>query len=279
MPSDWTKYEVELILNDYFQMLDMEINGQPYKKSAFRRMLLPQLNNRSEGSIEFKHQNISAVLLKYKIPNLIGYKPRSNYQALLEEMVLEYLARRQDLDNLFAKFSEKGMISSHKEIDYSKLVVASPKGMLIKEPTLEYSNKLRKPNYLEIEQNNRELGLLGEELVVEYEKWRLIKSGKEKLAEKVEWVAKESGDGAGFDILSCDESGKDRYIEVKTTKLGELTPFYFTRNELSFSQKKSKDYYLYRVFKFSQSPRLFLKNGSFDEICDYEPTNFVGRII
>ena len=279
MGSNWTKYEVELILNDYFQMLDLEINGQPYKKSEFRRNLLPQLNNRSEGSIEFKHQNISAVLLKYKIPYIIGYKPRSNYQALLEEMVLDYLIRRKDLEKVFSKFSNQGVINKNREVDYSKLLVESPKNVLVKEPKPEYSNKWRKPNYLEIEQRNRNLGKLGEELVIKYEKWRLIKSGNEKLAEKVEWISKEAGDGAGFDILSRNENGSDRYIEVKTTKLGELTPFYFTRNELRFSQKKSREFYLYRVFKFSQNPNLFVKNGSFDEICKYEPTNFIGRII
>lgn len=277
--SDWTKYEVELILNDYLQMLSLEISGQPYNKTSFRKALLPKLNNRSGGSIEFKHQNISAVLLKYKMPYIIGYKPRSNYQALLEEMILEYLVKRKELDNLFAKFSNEEIITPPKEIEYSKLLVDSPENVIIKEPETEYSNKLRKPNYIEIEQSNRSLGLLGEELVIQYEKWRLINSGNKKLVEKIEWVSKEYGDGAGFDILSRNENGSDRYIEVKTTKLGELTPFYFSRNELKFSQKKSNKYFLYRVFKYNQSPNLFVKNGSFDEICKYEPTNFIGRII
>lgn len=279
MKLDWTKYEIGLILNDYFQMLDLEINGQPYKKSEFRKTLLPKLNNRSGGSIEFKHQNISAVLLKYKIPYIVGYKPRSNYQALLEEITLEYLVKRKELENLFFKFSNGGVITKAKEIEYSKLLVESPKNVEFIEPSLPNSTRLSKPNYIEIEQRNRKLGVLGEELAIEYEKWRLIKSGNEKLAENVEWISKELGDGAGFDILSRNENGSDRYIEVKTTKLGGLTPFYFTRNELRFSQKESKAYFLYRVFKFNQSPNLFVKNGSFDEICKYEPTNFIGRII
>ena len=83
MSTNWSKYEVELTIIDYFQMLNLEINGQNYQKSAFRELLLPRLNNRSHGSIEFKHQNISAVLLKYKLPYIIGYKPRVNYQTLL----------------------------------------------------------------------------------------------------------------------------------------------------------------------------------------------------
>ncbi|MCB0479496.1 MAG: DUF3883 domain-containing protein [Crocinitomicaceae bacterium] len=260
-------------------MLDREIHGQPYQKSQFRKSLLPKLNQRSEGSIEFKHQNISAVLLKYKLPYIIGYKPRANYQALLEEMVLDYLLKRKELDNLFEKFSNQGITTGPEKVEYAKLLVAPPQNVSIKEPKPAYLQKFRKPNYLEIEQRNQKLGELGEELVIQYEKWRLIHSGKENLAEKVEWVSKESGDGAGFDILSRNENGSDRYIEVKTTKLGELTPFYFSKNELRFSQNHSRKYYLYRVFKFNQKPNLFIKNGSFDEICHYEPTNFMGRII
>ncbi len=58
----WTDEENDLIVADYFAMLADDIAGQPYNKAEHRRALLPLLNARSEGSIEFKHQNISAVL-------------------------------------------------------------------------------------------------------------------------------------------------------------------------------------------------------------------------
>ena len=56
--------------------------------------------------------------------------------------------------------------------------------------------------------------------------------GRDWTIQEVEWISKEQGDGAGFDILSRNANGTDRYIEVKTTKLGELTPIYMTRNGL-----------------------------------------------
>jgi hypothetical protein len=65
---------------------------------------------------------------------------------------------------------------------------------------------------------------------------RLQTPGKtEKFAEQIRWISKEEGDGTGFDILSKHLDGKDKYIEVKTTKPGKETPFYFSRNELTFS--------------------------------------------
>lgn len=275
---DWTIDEVNLVLRDYFQMLEMEINGQHYVKAHFRKSLRPLLNNRSEGSIEFKHQNISAVLMKYKMPYIIGYKPLFNYQMLLEDVVLDNIEKWVGLKSVFDKFSNHLINPIQVPTDYSKLLVPSPKNILLKEPVVQYSAKLNKPDYIEIEQRNMKLGELGEEMVMGYEKWRLIESGHEKLAEEVEWVSKESGDGAGFDILSRNSNGTDRYIEVKTTKLGELTPFYFSSNELRYSRQKAKDYYMYRVFKFNKSPNLFIKNGSFDDMCEFEPTNYVGRV-
>lgn len=278
MRSDWSKNEIKLILDAYLQMLNLEINGKDYNKAQFNRDLLVRLNNRSRGSIEFKHQNISAILMKYNMPYIVGYKPRSNYQHLLEDIILEYLAYKNELDNLLEKFSEPSYTAKPELFDPSTFLVKPPTPLQLGDPRPEYKRKLNKPNYLAIEQSNKTLGQSGEELVIQYEKWYLNQLDKPSLAESVEWTSKDKGDGAGFDIISKYENGKDKYIEVKTTKLGELTPFYFTRNELEFSRDNSSDFFLYRVFKLYQSPRMFAKKGSFDSICNYEPTNFIGRI-
>ena len=44
---------------------------------------------RSKGSVEFKHQNISAVLVDLELPYLDGYKPARNYQKRLLPGVVE----------------------------------------------------------------------------------------------------------------------------------------------------------------------------------------------
>ena len=58
----WTDEENDLIVADYFAMLADDIAGHRYNKAEHRRALMPLLKDRSEGSVEFKHQNISAVL-------------------------------------------------------------------------------------------------------------------------------------------------------------------------------------------------------------------------
>lgn len=57
----WTPHENELIVAFYFRMLELEMLDKPFNKRQQNREL-HKLIGRSSGSIEFKHQNISAVL-------------------------------------------------------------------------------------------------------------------------------------------------------------------------------------------------------------------------
>lgn len=85
----WSRAEVESIVDDYFDMLGMELSGRRYAKSQHRAALVERLPGRSEGSIEFKHCNISAVLSESGRPIIDGYKPRTNIQELLRIVVDE----------------------------------------------------------------------------------------------------------------------------------------------------------------------------------------------
>src|SRR4030095_9374540 len=97
---DWTRIEVEAIVADYVQMLALELSGQSFNKAEHRRRLGALLENRSEGSIEFKHCNISAAMIDLGFPYLAGYKPRSNYQALLAEVVAAQVKAKPSMDEV-----------------------------------------------------------------------------------------------------------------------------------------------------------------------------------
>ncbi len=56
MTNPWCQDECEAIVRDYFEMFRNEVVGATYSKTEHRRALQKLLNNRSEGSIEFKHQ-------------------------------------------------------------------------------------------------------------------------------------------------------------------------------------------------------------------------------
>lgn len=260
-------------------MLKKELSAQPYSKAEHRRALIPHLNNRSEGSVEFKHQNISAVLIKLGQPYIRGYLPRFNIQLLLAEKVVQYLADHPEFEILFRIFADNQVIQKQGSIDFNKWLVEPPKAseprLLISEPELIYTRNPIKINYLEREQQNTQLGELGEKLVLSYERWLLQNLGKEKLADRIEWVSKEN-DGAGFDILSYNPDGTDKYIEVKTTKLGKETPFFFSKGELDFSKKSAGNYHLFRLFNFNSDAKIFTKKGGLHEICQSEAVSYRG---
>lgn len=276
MSESWSNIEVELIVADYFNMLASELIGESYSKAEHRRVLHPLLTNRSEGSIEFKHQNISAVLVNLGQPYIKGYLPRFNYQKMLEDVVLDHLIGNVNIEDQFRHFANRQIQNPTSNFNFEKILVNPPKSGLFKEPPPNYSRNPIKVNYLEQEQKNQKLGLAGEEIVFQFEKWNLIQLGNEKLSEKVEWISKDQGDGAGFDILSRNPNGSDKYIEVKSTKLSKESPFFFSRNELQFSIDHSNNYHLYRVFNIEEKPKIFIKQGDFNSICHSVPMTFKG---
>jgi hypothetical protein len=279
MAGDWSDHEVELIVADYFAMLKKQLMGEKYVKAHHRNNLLPKLENRTAASIEFKHRNLSAAVLRFGIPYLDGYRPAENFQSKLIEKIDEFLKMHPgfaDYLNHDLKRSPEFEIPSEEEILES--LVAAPElkqtpKLVIREPQFVPRYQV---DYLQREAGNQKLGKVGEEFVLRFEKARLRFLGKDNLSDKVEHVSVEQGDGAGFDILSFDEQSNDKYIEVKSTRSGIDTPFYFTRNELEFSNRNSNSYFLYRVFGIRQQPRFFVLPGSLEQTSNFKPTQFIG---
>ena len=96
----------------------------------------------------------------------------------------------------------------------------------------------------------------------------------ESLVVRVDQVSSTIGPHAGFDILSFENNGSDRFIEAKTTKYGKNTPFFVTPNELNFSREHSSKYFLYRVFNFRKAPRIFTLHGYLENLCKIEPSEY-----
>lgn len=271
--NDWSEAEVESAVADYFSMLRLELSGEKYNKTEHRRALMEQLSNRSNGSVELKHQNISAVLIEMGVPYINGYKPRFNYQrTLLPAAVQSYLSANPDLQKVF--YADALVVPEIPSVANILTALENPpqpepeKVRSVREPPAVYNPTGE--NYLEREALNQSLGEAGEQFVLNYEQARLIRAGKENLAERIEQVSVSVGPAAGYDIHSFEESGKDRFIEAKTTKYGKNTPFYVTPNELRFSQRSGKNYYLYRVFQFRGDPRLFTLHGSIEQRCNLQ---------
>ena len=91
----WTDTQNDLIVADYFAMLADDLAERRYSKAGHNRALQDRIG-RGRGSIEYKHQNISAVLQWLGQPWIPGYKPALNFQGSLIEAVVRWLDHRPD---------------------------------------------------------------------------------------------------------------------------------------------------------------------------------------
>ena len=272
---NWSRQEVEAIIDDYLSMLASELVGAPFNKTAHRRALKLQLSGRSDQSIEFKHANISAALLDAGFPYISGYKPRSNYQGLLSDLLADRMSKASELHEVAAADADRPMVVP--EVDeILEVLTQPPKAAAGEVGGVWEPGPIRlTTNYIEREARNRSLGSAGELFVINYERARLIQAGKEPLAARIEHTSRVRGDYEGYDILSFDVNGEERLIEVKTTKYGIDTPFWVSKNEVATSERRSLLYQVYRLFAFRAAPMLYTLPGAISQSCKLSASSFV----
>jgi hypothetical protein len=281
MPVDWSLEEVEATVADYFDMFEREIAGIDYSKTEHRRRLSELLNGRSDAAIERKHQNITAALNHLNCGGIVGYKPLPNYQHLLFATVADWIERHPGLARAMTFHASRPATLPTMD-DIMAALVPPPKPVPLRNPAapalVRESLTGYGTDYLGKEAANMSLGNAGEEFVLGFERQRLLRSGKDRLASRIVHVSKDRGDSEGFDILSFDETGRERLIEVKTTAYGEYTPFFVTRHELETSLKSADRYYLYRLHQFRLKPKLYMKPGPLDQSFSLDPSQFLARV-
>jgi hypothetical protein len=201
---------------------------------------------RTHRSVEFKHQNISAVLDELGMPWIPGYKPRRNYQNAIFDAIDRYLTKHPAI--------LEPVPASPPPVTHlpAEIFVAPPVLRPSDGPIPEPLRRLvRKFDPVERDHRNRSLGKAGEEFVVDVERRKLTRASRPDLARKVRWIAAEDGDGAGYDVLSFDLVGRERLLEVKTTNGSARTPFFLTRNERELATERPADWSIYRVHLFA----------------------------
>lgn len=255
--EDWSQEEVSKCVEAYFDHLRLDITGQRFNKAKLYRDLAEDIP-RTVKSIEFKFQNISAILNRLGVEWIKGLAPLSNYQIALAEVVETQLP-----DFLSA---ELHIATSGMNDPAAIYVDRAPERASRSEDVPTYIRDLtRKFDPIERDRKNKELGDAGEELALSIERHALKAHNRSDLASKVRWVAKEDGDGAGYDILSFRPDGQEKFVEVKTTNGGNRTPFYISRNETEFSREAGERFHLLRLYDFRRDPKAFEMIGAVDK--------------
>ena len=199
--THWQDDELDAIVADYFAMLAADLSGRPYVKSRHSAALMAQIG-RTHRSVEFKHQNISAVLDELGMPWIPGYKPKRNYQNAIFDAIDRYLTEHP------AILESAPSLPPVPPPVPGRIFVAPPTLTAANEPIPERLQRLvQKFDPVERDHRNRSLGKAGEAFVVDLERHQLTEADRPDLARKVRWVAAEDGDGAGYDVLSFDLAG------------------------------------------------------------------------
>ena len=215
-------------------------------------------------------------MIQLGFPYLRGYKPRANLQKTLVDAVTARIQRLGVLDEATEAAVQRPAVEPEMA-DFEDVQTEAPEAPdnnVVREQSRAYLHGPVRRDYLEREARNRTLGQAGELLALRFEKWRLQRLGAEQLSKKVEHVSSTRGDGLGFDILSFEPDGRERYVEVKTTAFGQRTPFFVTANEVRFAQEKAQQFKLYRFYEFRTSPRMFELSGAIERHCRLDPSTF-----
>lgn len=265
--GNWTAAEIDAAVEDYRSMLEKQLAGTPYSKTEHRRALMTRVR-RSQGSIDFKHGNISAVLEKIGKPWIDGYKSAPNFQKSLVNAVERIIVP---------------MLEALPDSPPPAMPVPAPQSVFVDTPPPVSEPPLpshvirlaRKIDQAERDRRNRELGRLGEQFVFEVEKKKLAR--RPDLAERVSWVSQTKGDGLGYDIASFDENGNELFIEAKTTRGGIRTPFFLSAAELDAAADIGKSYRLYRLFRYGTAPQIYRLRPPLEDAVDLTPSIFSAK--
>src|SRR5215472_10203637 len=166
----WSDEELDAIVADYFSMLSEELAGRPYVKSRHSAALMAEIG-RTHRSVEFKHQNISAVMDDLGMPWICGYIPKRNYQNAIFDAIDRYLSRHPDVLLPAARHPS----------------IQTPSDIFISTPTLEPPGEriperlrrlVRKFDPVERDHHNRSLGKAGEEFVFDLERRNLTERSR-----------------------------------------------------------------------------------------------------
>jgi hypothetical protein len=148
--------------------------------------------------------------------------------------------------------------TSHRRAELSKidkgLMKALEKGNLPKT-----RRKITPERFLKLKQVMEENGLLGEKHVLTAERSRLRRAKRPDLVRRISWVSQQSV-SEGYDILSFETTGQERYIEVKST-VGTQNTFEMSDSEWQRACELEDKYVICRVVNVRGTPsRTYIRN-------------------
>lgn len=185
-----------------------------------------------------------------------------------------------ELQNAWFAYVNRQLDSSIFEADVASIIgeMGEKKGMEKQSVfILELLEKIQKNAHREEKIKTKEIGDVGESMVIEHEKKRLTNLGRKDILHMIQKIPEKFA--VGYDITSFEGiNDLRRLIEVKTSiSKGKLsnTNFHMTPSEWSAANSHRSIYFIYRLMISSQSVNLFVIQ---DPVGKYKE-DYLGMII
>jgi hypothetical protein len=183
------------------------------------------------------------------------YSANPNYIKIIETLEKKSPEEQEHIVNQIVGVSELPDIDSIKPQVIEIEISDTPHEEIHKKIVHGLTEKI---DFAERDALNRMAGDFAERIVIKYERESLIAAGKDALADKVSQVSLQS-DSHGYDIMSYDQDGEEKHIEVKAVKSKPVSSFRFfiSENEITIA-RSDKNYHLFIVFDYlSESPLIY----------------------
>ena len=162
----------------------------------------------------------------------------------------------RNVRNVLQSRKTKGEIAWDKNGNYmipSSDILVSDDNIVIYEQS-KPKRSISEERFRAIQKTREQIGLAGENWVVNYERNFLSENGHNELADRVSRISQTSI-WAGFDVLSYELNSSEKYIEVKTTALSKLE-FFLSSNELEVAKELKSKYWIYFLSEIYGTPKL-----------------------
>jgi hypothetical protein len=270
-PVIWPDLQNQSAVTSYIAMLRAELAGESYVKADFNRKV-QAATGRSRGAVEYRFENISAVLRDIGVPHILGYQPYGNYPDALRELVESFLSRDSEIPRLLEEGPAPDLPPTVQLTEVGPPMMASPGSGGRSRTTVGV-------DYLERQARNRDVGLKGELLIADHERAWLASGGRPDLGERVAHIPSTMGDGAGYDVGSFLLDGSPHHIEVKATRASIAAPFFLSAAEWRYAlDHPGVTYSIYRVFELGPSPKFYKLTGDMNDVLDLTPVTYQARV-
>ncbi len=270
--------------DNYFDKGDIDLGGTPgtlgygYQETN----IISKYYAKGTFATEQLEQDLQRILAIYD--ELVGVLGEDNYD--FNNTIYKILFKKEDAFERADKAIEniKKVISSPADVNVVRtLRNVEPKEKRTKRyQEIRTGAPIKKIDYIKKAESDMKIGLLGEDLAMEYEMAKLRSQGYNDLADLVEHVSIKS-DGFGYDIVSYEMIGTKMekiFIEVKTTTNKLDVDFPVSRNEVEESNRKKGHYCIFRIYDAkSVTPSFYKVFGKIEDNFELDPVSYLARYV